>query len=70
MGINNGFMVAQLLNLVLVAVWIGLVVVALMRIARQPLTEGERLAWTLIILLIPLFGALAFLLTRPKSSAT
>lgn len=69
LGIQGGFLAAQLFNLALLLSWVVLVVAALVRVGREPLTEGERLNWTLIILLLPMFGALAFLLTRPKHTA-
>lgn len=69
LGIQGGFLAAQLFNLTLLTSWVVLVVVALVRAGREPLNEGERLGWAAIILLIPLFGALAFLLTRPKQTA-
>ncbi|MCS7289018.1 MAG: PLD nuclease N-terminal domain-containing protein [Roseiflexus sp.] len=40
--------------------WLVLAVLAILRIRRQNLPEPQRVLWTLVVLAIPVLGALAF----------
>ena len=65
-GINHGFLAALLLTLALLVAWVALAIRALRRLGRRNVGEGTRLLWAAIIVLVPLLGALAFLLSNPK----
>lgn len=64
----NGFtLIWQLLNLLLLVLWIALVVAALLRLrARQAiLTQTATAVWAALIVIVPILGALAFLAVDP-----
>jgi len=58
-------------------VWLGgaafaalglvLVVVALLMLRRRPMDEIPRFLWALLIVLMPVFGPVVFLIVRPES---
>jgi hypothetical protein len=59
-------------NLALLLAAILLIAVALRKLSRRSLGEGQRLGWAARIVLIPLLGPLAFLLAgvgRPGNQA-
>ena len=66
MEINIGFLTFQCLNIVLLAAWFILVLLALLRLRKEDLREEIEIIWAIIILLIPVFGALAFLIVRSR----
>ncbi len=53
---------ANLINLLILSTWLGFLVIAFVRLARTPMGELARVLWAALILLIPLLGALAFML--------
>lgn len=55
----------QMVNFLILAGWIMLTIVALTRLRRCQLNETARVLWVIVILLIPLLGALAFFITSP-----
>ena len=65
-GFNFGFLLVQILNLVLVLGWIFLVVFALVRLKQRSLNSTTTALWVLIILLIPLLGAIVYLAFKPS----
>ena len=65
MGFNLGILFVQILNLVLVLGWIFLVVFALVRLKQRSLNSTTTALWVLIILLIPLLGAIVYLAFKP-----
>ena len=66
MGFNLGILFVQILNLVLVLGWIFLVVFALVRLKQRSLNSTTTALWVLIILLIPLLGAIVYLAFKPS----
>ena len=56
----------QLLNIGLIVLWLALVLVALLQIRNRALSASSQIIWTLIVLLLPVLGALAFLIVSPK----
>ncbi|MCX7707317.1 MAG: PLDc N-terminal domain-containing protein [Anaerolineae bacterium] len=66
-GTNTIFLLAQILNIVLLIAWITLAVWALLRLRREKLQDMAQVIWVAIILLIPILGALAFLIVRSRS---
>jgi hypothetical protein len=65
LGFNLGVLLVQILNLILVLGWIFLVVFALVRLKQRPLSSTTTAVWVLIILLIPLIGAIVYLVFKP-----
>ena len=56
----------QIGNVVLLLLWLVLSLVALFGLRRrQTLSPGIQIGWALIILLIPIFGAIAFFIVVP-----
>ncbi|MEJ2757376.1 MAG: PLDc N-terminal domain-containing protein, partial [Anaerolineales bacterium] len=64
-GINIGFLIVQTINILLLLGWIGLAIYAFVRMRRQSLTEELRLLWSVVIIVFPIVGALAFLMRKP-----
>lgn len=59
MGIDT-ILIIQLINIVMLILWLVLAVLAILRIRRQNLPEPQRVLWTLVVLAIPVLGALSF----------
>ncbi len=62
LGINTGLLMTQLLTLVVV---VAFPLFTLFALRKQNLTGTPLALWVLIILLIPILGALAFWIVRP-----
>ena len=67
-GINFGFLLIQIFNILLLLGWIGLAIYAFLQMRKQSLTEELRLLWSVVIVVFPIVGALAFLLRKPKEA--
>lgn len=63
--INSTFLILQVVNIGLMVLWVALVIRALMRLRHCELNETQRLAWTALIVFVPVLGAVAFWLVRP-----
>ena len=64
-GIDRTVWALQIVNLLILAGWLVLTIVALTRLRRCRLDETTRVLWVIVILLIPLLGVLAFFVTSP-----
>jgi putative copper export protein len=64
--LSYGFLFTQIFNLLLVLVWLGLVVYALLALRRRTLNATAKALWALIILAIPVLGAVAFFIVQPQ----
>lgn len=64
-GINWFVLIAQMINIFLLATWIFLAVKALRQLRQRSMTEAVRFGWAALIVLVPILGALAFLLAQP-----
>ena len=64
-GINFGYLLVILLNLLPFIVWPVASIYALFKLRRAHLPEVARAIWAAVIVLIPILGALAFLIVRP-----
>ena len=64
-GINLTTWLFQIVNFLILAGWVMLTIVALIRLRRCQLDETARVLWAIVIVLIPLMGALAFFIVRP-----
>ena len=63
-GINFGFLVVQLLAVLL---WLGLPVITLLHLRNQKLNGVPLALWVLLICAIPVLGALAYWIVRPSA---
>jgi len=64
-GINGGFLVAQILNLLILIAYIWLVCKAIVRASKKG--EGIEVPfWIFAIVLLPIFGAVAALIHYPN----
>jgi O-antigen ligase len=59
------YLLVQILNFVIIAAWLATGLIALLRLKRSHLSGIEQALWTLIIVAIPLLGALAYLILHP-----
>lgn len=65
-GINSGFLLLQLFNLVLLCGWPILSLVTLFALKNQKLDGTRQAIWVLIIGAIPFLGSLAYWIIRPS----
>ncbi len=63
-GINFGFLVVQLLAVLL---WLGLPVATLFHLRNQKLNGVPLVLWVLLICAIPVLGALAYWIVKPSA---
>ena len=64
-GFGLGIFAFQMLNIVLLLAWLILSIICLVRLGKSGLSANSKALWTLIILLIPLMGSIAFLIVKP-----
>ncbi len=64
-GINTGYLLIQC---ALPAFWLLVSLFALFRLREQTLPETAKAIWAVFIVVVPFFGALAFLIVRPGGS--
>lgn len=62
---GGAFFFVQIINLLILFGWLLVALFALFRLRDLKMPSTAKALWTLIILLIPLIGALAFFLVRP-----
>ena len=65
MGVSFGYLAVVLFNFLLLAVWVGLAIYALFQLRSRKIDDTARVIWVLAILLIPIFGAVAFWIIKP-----
>jgi hypothetical protein len=64
-GIDWTFRVVQAVNVLILAAWLLPVILALMSLRRRQLDEVARVLWVVLVVLVPLVGALASLIVQP-----
>ncbi len=64
-GLDMTVWALQIVNFLILVGWLVLAVVALTRLRRCQLDDTARVLWVIVILLIPLLGAVAFSIVRP-----
>jgi len=65
---NSGLLFSYAINavvLILLGSWPILALVTLLRLRKLGLPSLETVLWVMVILFVPVFGALAFLILRP-----
>ncbi len=65
-GLSVAPLLALLLNLILILAWPVLSIIGLFQLRKQTLPATAKAIWALIILVIPLFGAIAYWIVRPS----
>ncbi len=63
---NARFLIFQSLNCLVLLLWIGLSVAALLQLRKKSLGEVARVLWTMLIVIVPVMGAVAFWIVGPK----
>ena len=56
----------QILNVVLLIVWIVLALIALIKLSGKELPATPKAIWVLIILCVPILGPIAFFIIKPE----
>ena len=65
MDANSGFLLLQVFNLILLIGWLALGLIALFGLRNRALPPLVQVIWVLIILVVPLVGAIAFWVIKP-----
>lgn len=65
-GLNTGYLLIQC---VLPALWLLFSLFALLRLREQALPETAKAIWAVFIVVVPFFGAVAFLIVQPGDRA-
>lgn len=68
-GFDARFMVFQAMNCLVLLAWLGLSIVAVFGLRKKPMSETARVLWTLVILAIPIMGAVSFWIINPSDEA-
>jgi hypothetical protein len=55
----------QVVNLLLLVTWLALIVVALLALRRRQLEPLVEVLWTVVVILVPILGPLAFFVVAP-----
>ena len=69
MNIEYSLLTFQILNIVLLVSWLILITWAISQLRKETLPDYLQLIWVLVILLIPIAGAMAYLIVRKKQVA-
>ncbi|MCS6994548.1 MAG: hypothetical protein N2117_07095 [Anaerolineales bacterium] len=69
-GFHAGFMFFQALNCLVLLTWLGLSIAALLGLRKKHIGETARVLWTLVILIVPIMGAVSFWIVNPKDEST
>jgi cytochrome bd-type quinol oxidase subunit 2 len=56
----------QIMNIAILVLWPILSLLALFKIRSRYHSSWSQIAWTLIVLVVPILGALAFFIVAPK----
>ena len=64
-GLNVGYLLVQLIGLAILIAWIVLLVMCLVRLRTTTLSSTSKALWVLILVAIPILGAVAYLIVKP-----
>jgi hypothetical protein len=62
---NISYLFITLFNIILLAGWIVLAVLALVQLRHLNLNETTRAIWAALVVVVPILGAIAFWIVRP-----
>ena len=65
-GLNLGFLASSIVSLVIFLGWLVLAVLALLALRNRKLPTASTAIWALIIIGVPVLGAVAFLIVKPS----
>jgi hypothetical protein len=65
-GLAFGYLFALILYIVIPVAWILLIVYSLNKLSRQSLNSTAKAVWVLIIVAIPIIGAIVYLAFKPQ----
>lgn len=68
-GFNVRFLLFQSLNCLVLLAWLGLSLAALFGLRKKRMGETPRVLWALVILAIPIMGAVSFWIVHPRDEA-
>jgi len=60
--------VLQIINIVLLVSWIVLSVISLFKIKNKTLSSTTKAIWVLIVICVPILGAIALFIVNPSES--
>jgi len=60
--------VLQIINIVLLVSWIVLSVISLVKIKNRTLSSTAKAIWVLIVICVPILGAIALFIVNPSDS--
>ena len=69
LGLNLGYLLLQILNLLIVFGWIAVAIVSLFNLRNRKLTGTPLVMWALIICAIPVLGAVAYWIIKPSAES-
>jgi uncharacterized membrane protein YozB (DUF420 family) len=64
-GLGFGYLTVLILYVVIPVVWITLGVYSLIKLHKQNLNSTAKAIWVLIILVVPIIGAIVYLTFKP-----
>ncbi len=67
-GIGPGYLITSIFSLLTLTAWLSLAIYALLTLRKRALPPTAAAIWTAMIICIPLFGALAFLIVKPENT--
>ena len=65
LGFSGGLLLVQLFNLAILIAWPLLSIVALLRLRRRALEQTPQVLWAVLVIIVPLLGAIAFFVVQP-----
>lgn len=68
-GINTGFLMIQLLNLLLLCGWPIFSLATLFALKNKNLAGTRQAIWVLIVIAVPFLGSLAYWMIQPEEKA-
>ena len=68
LGINWGLLITQLVSFLIIGGYPILSLIALFALRRNRLTGTNQVLWALLIVAIPILGALAFFIVKPTEN--
>ena len=60
--------VLQIVNILLLVSWIVLSLISLVKIRNSPLSSTAKAIWVLIVICVPILGAIALFIVNPSES--
>ncbi len=64
-GMNLGFVLVQVFSLLILVGWIVLAIACLLKLKNQALPPTAKALWALAIVVVPVLGAVAYLIVKP-----